>query len=571
MSLELSRAASVEAPGPSSQGTPGEAPPRRLPVRRPPAVLAPVRSGTSVPAVRAFDAGSGMPALRQVGTPRAARKVGVALMVALLGLPFVLALVPWRQSVFGDGSVIGYHPLDRQFQVEAPISGRVISYAVIEGDQVRRGDLIATVKNVDPRYLETLRSQEENYQAALEQATQAVAAYTAALRQKEAERDQAILEAEAGILEAERKVQEAEQKVAEAQTDASGYQILYEQAKALYERGLEAGQAVVKAEQTYRTAERKLDQAREQRNQAQAALEQAKAKRKVVEAKAQAEIEKARTDIQTAEMKVQEARVKLTDTQVKIRQQEQGGRVLAPRAGTVLRLLTNVGEGAYVKEGDPLAILVPETPRLAAELYLPGRDIPLVRVGDPVRLQFEGWPALQFIGWPAAAVGTFPGKVALVDPTTTKGGKFRVLAVPDLDGPELRYRERQGGPFAPGTTVTGLSSGQSGTIVAVKPDEKDPRAGVLVLERTTGEFLPDEPIASSGETKAVVKSPWPSRRFLRQGARANGWVLLREVPLGYEIWRRLNGFAPVVAQDEPELTEGDGAGKDDKPKLKRPK
>ncbi|WP_182864919.1 HlyD family secretion protein [Stieleria mannarensis] len=44
---------------------------------------------------------------------------------------------------------------------------------------------------------------------------------------------------------------------------------------------------------------------------------------------------------------------------------------------------------------------------------------------------------------------------------------------------------------------------------------------------------------------------WPDDRYLRQGVRANGWVLLKRVPLGYEIWRQLNGFPPVVADDEP--------------------
>ncbi len=39
---------------------------------------------------------------------------------------------------------------------------------------------------------------------------------------------------------------------------------------------------------------------------------------------------------------------------------------------------------------------------------------------------------------------------------------------------------------------------------------------------------------------------WPDDRYLRQGVRANGWVLLKQVPLGYEIWRQLNGFPPVT-------------------------
>lgn len=74
----------------------------------------------------------------------------------------------------------------------------------------------------------------------------------------------------------------------------------------------------------------------------------------------------------------------------------------------------------------------------------------------------------------------------------------------------------------------------------------------------------------AGKFRVLVKQdgdePWPSERFLRQGVRVNGWVMLSRVRLGYEIWRQLNGFPPVVAKDEP----GDG-GKGDKAKVKLPK
>ena len=46
-------------------------------------------------------------------------------------------------------------------------------------------------------------------------------------------------------------------------------------------------------------------------------------------------------------------------------------------------------------------------------------------------------------------------------------------------------------------------------------------------------------------------SQWPSDNYLRQGVRANGWVLLNQVKLGYELWRQLNGFPPVVSSKEP--------------------
>jgi hypothetical protein len=42
-------------------------------------------------------------------------------------------------------------------------------------------------------------------------------------------------------------------------------------------------------------------------------------------------------------------------------------------------------------------------------------------------------------------------------------------------------------------------------------------------------------------------------------------VLLKRVPLGYEIWRQLNGFPPVVADDAPKKENGKGS------KVKLPK
>jgi hypothetical protein len=106
--------------------------------------------------------------------------------------------------------------------------------------------------------------------------------------------------------------------------------------------------------------------------------------------------------------------------------------------------------------------------------------MPLISEGRPVRLQFEGWPAVQFTGWPSVAVGTFGGRVALIDATDDGSGRFRIL---------------------------------------VRPDEQD--------------------------------DPWPTGAYLRQGVRANGWVLLEQVKLGYELWRRFNGFPPTVALKEP--------------------
>ena len=45
---------------------------------------------------------------------------------------------------------------------------------------------------------------------------------------------------------------------------------------------------------------------------------------------------------------------------------------------------------------------------------------------------------------------------------------------------------------------------------------------------------------------------WPSERFLRQGVRVEGWILLNRVTMAYELWRQLNAFPPVYTPEKSE-------------------
>lgn len=108
--------------------------------------------------------------------------------------------------------------------------------------------------------------------------------------------------------------------------------------------------------------------------------------------------------------------------------------VRAPRDGVIVRV--NAGDSAtFVKTGDVVATFVPSDAVRAVELYIDGRDIALARIGDQVRLQFEGWPIVQFSGWPSVAIGTFGGEIVAIDPTANRAGLFRILVREDLSDP----------------------------------------------------------------------------------------------------------------------------------------
>ena len=121
---------------------------------------------------------------------------------------------------------------------------------------------------------------------------------------------------------------------------------------------------------------------------------------------------------------IAKARAGLAKMDVRVARQ-QAQQVVAPIDGTVLRVLARQS-GELLKAGAPLATIVPASTKDVVELWVNGNDMPMVMAGAPVRLQFEGWPALQFSGWPSIAVGTFGGRVILVDPTDNGRGRFRV-------------------------------------------------------------------------------------------------------------------------------------------------
>ena len=53
---------------------------------------------------------------------------------------------------------------------------------------------------------------------------------------------------------------------------------------------------------------------------------------------------------------------------------------------------------------------------------------------------------------------------------------------------------------------------------------------------------------------------WPDPKYLRQGIRVYGWVLLDQVRVGWELWRRFNAF-PVTATKEAETKTSTETGK----------
>lgn len=71
----------------------------------------------------------------------------------------------------------------------------------------------------------------------------------------------------------------------------------------------------------------------------------------------------------------------------------------------------------------------------------------------------------------------------------------------------------------------------------------------------------DPSAQTSGRFRVLVtedlgaQHEWPDERFVRFGSKARGWVLLETVPVGYEVWRRLNSFPAELPEGTTQSTQ----------------
>ncbi len=453
--------------------------------------------------------------IRATETPAVVRRISRIVLWCMAASPFVLAFVPWQQTVQGRGTVIAYSPVERSQVLTARIPGQVRKWHVVEGSHVKKGDPVVDLEDNDPELGPRLLAQLEFLRGRLAAGKQEVEELRAAATATEQARESAVNAAKANLESTRKAVEVAEHVLSNAQFSKNFEQTRFDMIDKLHSSGT---LGAIESKLSREEAKLRIDRASIDRERSAAELERAKAayatqQAQVIQTDAAglSSIAVARSNLRKGEQTLFSTEREVQDIENRV-ERFKARHVVAPCDGVVFRVHANVGGGGqYLKEGDELCTIIPDTKDRVVELTLDGRDAPLVlayahRKGSlpQARLQFEGWPAILFSGFPDVSIGTFGGKVRQVDQASSPTGGFRILIEPEH--------------HVPG----------------------------------------DE---------------WPDAKFLRQGNQVVGWVFLNRVPLGYEIWRRLNGFPPVLPPTSKETKgqkSGEPAGKEEE-KAKAPK
>jgi adhesin transport system membrane fusion protein len=421
-------------------------------------------------------------ALHAISVPKS-QKLLSRVLVALIGTTVVaLTVTPWQQNVTGSGRVIAFRPDERPQNIEALVDGRISKWYVVEGSKVKKGDPIVDLLDNDPAIMERLGQERTATAQTISAAQRRIQTIEDRIRGLEMTLKTGVAAARSRVQMSVDRVSAAEQSLEAAKSALITAKLQIERQKGLAAKGLTSTRNVELAELDLQQKTADVERATATLNAAKNEKISLEAELLRVDADSRSRIDEAWGSHASAQSDVAKAQAELTKVDVRLARQSTQI-VTAPMDGTVFRVVARQS-GELLKSGDLICVLVPQTQNNVVELLMDGNDTPLISPGRHVRLQFEGWPALQFSGWPSIAVGTFGGRVLLVDSTDNGQGKFRVLV------------------------------------------EADPN-----------------------------EDPWPSQNYLRQGVRANGWVLLNQVPLGYEFWRQFNGFPPVISLTEPGAKE----------------
>jgi multidrug resistance efflux pump len=460
-----------------------------------------------------------MPALRLARSSRIARQIAKWLFTGLLATTGLMAVAPWQQSIRGTGNVLAYAPDQRPQVIQAPIKGRIVRWGegIVENAEVTKGQFIAEIRDLDESYTARLEQQLQNSEQSVQAARQQLEA-----NQRVLEADRTIVDTFKRQVRAFEQVKEdviaaqnafiemAQKKVIAEQQQLAEYQAAIPQLEAEYERMARLHAEDNISLQRLQEVQRELSEAKAKVSRSEAYVAAAQSDLTGKQSERSAKIQRAQVEIDYAQAALRKRIGDVSKAESDVAKSEQE---LNKAETEVLDMQVQLSRQQSQILTAPLdGYVVQITPNMGTAILKEGdpvctlvpkttdRSVQIWLDGNDAPLVEPGRHVrLQFEGWPAIQFSGWPS-VAV----GTFGGE--VISVDATDDGMGKFR------------------------VLIMPDETD--------------------------------QPWPQERFLRQGVRANAWVLLDQVPLWFEVWRQLNGFPPVVDVE---------SSKDKDQQTKRPK
>ena len=358
------------------------------------------------------------------------------IVFAVIG--FIVLFLPWTQNISGQGQVTTLKPDQRPQTIQSQIPGRIEQWFVQEGDYVKKGDTILRISEIKSDYFDDRLVERTGDQ--IKAKSSSVVAYggkvEALNRQISALREEQKLKLEQArnkLLQAQLKVKSDSIDFEATKTNIRIAETQFQRVVTLQSEGLKAVKDVEEKRLKLQEAQAKLISQENKLLTSKNDLINSKVELSRINAEYTDKISKAQSDMYTAQSGQFDASAQVTKLENSYTNYQKRNSLLyvaAPQNGYINKAIKG-GIGETFKEGDRLVGIMPAQIDLAVETYVKPIDLPLLHIGEKVRVQFDGWPAIVFSGWPNVSYGTYGAKVVAIENFISENGKYRILLAPD--------------------------------------------------------------------------------------------------------------------------------------------
>lgn len=357
---------------------------------------------------------------------------------AIIGV--IILFLPWTQNITGRGQVTTLTPDQRPQTIQSPIPGRIENWYVREGDFVSKGDTIMKISEIksdyfDPNLVERTAQQRDAKLQSVNSYEEKVSALNRQITALTNERQLKLEQAKNKLVQANLKVKSDSIDLEAALTNKKIALRQFNRTVTLQEEGFKALKDVeVKRLKLQETEAKLISQENKlltsKNNVINAQVEISRVKASYADKISKAQSDKFTAQSSQFDTKAQVTKLENAYSNYKLRNDLQY--VTAPYDGFINKAIRD-GIGQTFKEGEALVGIMPAKVDLAVETYVEPIDLPLLHIGEKVRVQFDGWPAIVFRGWPNVSYGTYGAKVVAIENFISDNGKFRVLLAPDAE------------------------------------------------------------------------------------------------------------------------------------------
>ncbi len=363
------------------------------------------------------------------------------LVFAIVGV--IILFLPWTQSINGKGFLTTLKPDQRPQTIQSPIPGRIEKWYVKEGDYVKKGDTILFISEIkneyfDPQLVERTGKQLKAKEASVSSYEGKVKALNNQIGALANERNLKLKQAKNKLLQSRLKVQSDSIDLEAAKTNINIAERQYNRIVQLQSEGLKAVTDVEEKRLKLQETQAKLISQENKLLASQNEIINAEVEINRVQAEYTDKISKAQSDMFTAQSSQFDSEAQVTKLENEVTNYTMRNDmyyIRAPQNGFINRAIQG-GIGETFKEGDQLVGIMPADIDMAVETFVDPIDLPLVHLGEEVRIQFDGWPAIVFSGWPNVSYGTYGGTVVAIETFISDNGKYRILLAPDKNDHE---------------------------------------------------------------------------------------------------------------------------------------